>query len=309
MTRVAFLGNSPWSVPTLECLALSGNEIVLVVTRPPVPAGRGSRLTPTDVARSAGELGLPLAEIATVKSGEGLAMLKGAAPDFLVVVAYGEILPADVLRTPAIAPVNLHFSLLPALRGAAPVQRALLQGSRSTGVTTMLISERLDSGDVLMQAVEDIREDDDSGSLGARLARIGADLMVATLSGVLDGSLVARPQDEREATFAPKVPDREIDWSLGAAEVVNFVRALAPEPGASTRFDGDVLKVFRAGIAPEAAGVAGTILGAGKDGLTVATGNGAVRVLEVAPAGRKRMSGADFVRGYHPAQGDVLGFA
>jgi methionyl-tRNA formyltransferase len=309
VTRVAFLGNSPWSVPTLEALARSDSEVVLVVTRAPVPAGRGSKLTPTDVAGSAGELGLPLAQVPTVKSGEGLARLRDAEPDFLVVVAYGEILPLEVLSAPAIAAVNLHFSLLPALRGAAPVQRALLQGSHTTGVTTMLISETLDAGGVLMQAVEDIRQDDDSGSLGARLAHIGADLMIATLSGLSDGSLVARPQNEREATFAPKLLGREIDWSLGAAEVANFVRALSPHPGASTHFRGDVLKVFRAQIAPEAEGPAGTILASGNDGLTVAAGDGAVRMLEVAPAGRKRMSGADFVRGYRPAPGDVLGFA
>lgn len=309
MTRVAFLGNSPWSVPTLVALTRPGIDVVFVGTRPPIPAGRGSKLAPTDVASSARELELPLTEAATIRSGAGLTMLKSTEPDFLVVVAYGEILPSEVLSTPAIAAVNLHFSLLPALRGAAPVQRALLEGARRTGVTTMLMSDSLDAGDVLMQAMEDIREEDDSGSLGERLAHIGAHLMIATLSGMAEGSLVARPQDERETTFAPKLLEREIDWTLGAADVVNFVRALSPQPGASTRFKGAVLKVFRAEIVPEADGPPGTTLASERDALIVAAGDGAVCLLEVALAGRKRMSGPDFVRGYHPSPGEISGFA
>ena len=309
MTRVAFLGNSPWSVPTLEALARSDDEVVFVGTRPPVPAGRGSKLTPTAVANAARALGLEPIEVPTIKSGEGLARLKSVEPDFLVVVAYGEILPSEVLSTPRIAAVNLHFSLLPQLRGAAPVQFALLDGSPTTGVTTMLMAEALDAGDVLMQVVEDIRAEDDCGSLGSRLADIGASLIVETLAGVASRSLVARPQDERQATFAPKLVDREISWSQAAAEVANFVRALSPQPGASTRFRGEVLKVFRAEVVSDERGSPGRILAAGKDGVTVAAGDGAVRLLEVAPAGRKRMSGSDFVLGYHPAPGDGLGFA
>ncbi len=309
MSRVAFLGNSPWSVPTLEALARSDHEVVFVGTRPPVPAGRGSRLTATEVAGSARGLGLEPAEVPTVKSGEGLARLKAAEPDFLVVVAYGEILPAEVLTTPSIAAVNLHFSLLPASRGAAPLQHALIQGSAVTGVTTMLMSEALDAGDILMQVVDNVRDDDDCGSLGSRLAEVGGGLVVATLDGLAGRSLVARPQDEREATFAPKLVNREIAWSKEAREVVNFVRALSPQPGASARFRGEILKVFRAEVVQGGSGDAGSVLVADKDGVTVAAGGGAVRLLEVAPAGRKRMSGRDFVLGYHPAPGDALGFA
>lgn len=309
MRRVAFLGNSPWSVPTLEALVRSDNEVVFVGTRPPVPAGRGSKLTATAVADSARALGLKPAEVLTIKSGDGLARLKAAEPDFLVVVAYGEILPAEVLAAPKIAAVNLHFSLLPAFRGAAPVQHALLEGSTVTGVTTMLMSEALDTGDILMQVVDDIRDDDDCGSLGARLAEVGAGLVVVTLSGLAEKSLVARAQDEREATFAPKLTAREIPWSEGARHVVDFIRALSPQPGASARFRGEILKVFRAEVAQGRPESPGRITAADKEGVTVATGDGAVRLLEVAPAGRKRMSASDFVLGYRPVPGDGLGFA
>src|SRR5438105_2231567 len=216
--RVAFLGNAPWSVPSLEALAGSPHRPVLVVTRERRPAGRGNRLTSRPVAEAARRLRLPVEEVATVKSGQGFEALARAAPDVLAVVAYGEILPKAVLEVPAVAPFNLHFSLLPELRGAAPVQRAILDGLAATGVTTIRMDEGMDTGPILLQAEEAIDQADDAGSLGERLAAIGGRLLVDTIDRLEAGTLEPMPQDDAAATRAPKLTadDRWLDWTLGA---------------------------------------------------------------------------------------------
>jgi methionyl-tRNA formyltransferase len=305
---VVFLGNDPWSVPPLEALAASTHRPELVVTRVPKPAGRGSKLTPTAVADAARRLDLPLVETETVKRDAGFEALVAARPDVLVVVAYGEILPDAVLELPSVAPVNLHFSLLPALRGASPVQGALLEGLARTGVTTMVMDAGLDTGPVLLRREEPVRDDDDAGSLGERLAAVGGGLLVDTLDGLAAGTLEPRPQ-EGEPSFAPKLKpeDRWIDWNEPADAVVRRVRALAPEPAASTRFRGDVLKVFRATPVDGPEGEPGAVVAVDRDGVAVAAGSGAVRLDEVAPAGRRRMAAADFARGHRPEPGERLG--
>lgn len=306
--RVAFLGNDRWSVPSLRALAGSGHEVALVGTRAPRPAGRGRRPRPTPVADAARELGLPLVEVETVKRGSGLEGLRAAAPEVLVVVAYGEILPPEVLSLPAVAPVNVHFSLLPALRGADPVRRALLEGVDRTGVTTMRMDEGMDTGPVLLQREEPIRPDDDAGSLGERLAATGGELLVETLDRLGVGDLEERAQDHELATVAPKLrPEEEwIDWGEDAAAVRRRVRALAPDPGARTRFRGRVLKVLRASEAA-GQGTPGEVLRASEDGLVVVAGRGAVELEEVLPEGRRRMTGREFVRGHRPEPGERLG--
>lgn len=308
--RVAFLGNAAWSVPPLEALAASRHEVAVVVTRAPKPGGRGNRLIPTPVAEAARELNLPLEEVVTVKRDQGLEALRAVEPDVLVVVAYGEILPKEVLEIPTIAPVNLHFSLLPELRGAAPVQRALMEGLTATGVTTMRMDEGMDTGPILLQAEEAIEPTDDAGSLGMRLAGIGGRLLIDTLDRLAAGELKGRPQDDAEATFAPKLrpEERVIDWTQSATQIVNQVRALSPAPGASATFRGKNLKVMRATADTEAPSTApaGTIAIVSKEGLAVATSEGLVRLEEVALEGRRRMSGAEFVRGHRPDVGEPL---
>jgi methionyl-tRNA formyltransferase len=301
--RVAFLGNDPRSVPTLEALAASPHAPAVVVTREPRPAGRGGELRPTAVAEAARRLGLPLREVATVKEGEGREALERAEPDVLVVVAYGEILPGDLLALPRIAPINVHFSLLPELRGADPVRRAILEGLATTGVTTIRMDEGMDTGPILLQAEEPIRPDDDAGSLGERLAALGARLLVETLDGL--EVLGERPQDDARATIARKIPREEewIDWSEPAEAIVRRVRALSPEPGARTRLRGKVLKVYRA-RAVDGEGEPGTIVAPGE--LEVAAGRGAVALEEVLPEGRRRMTGAELARGYRPEPGERL---
>jgi methionyl-tRNA formyltransferase len=309
--RVAFLGNDRWSVPPLEALASSQHDIVLVATRTPRPGRRGGADVPTPVAEAARRLGVPVAEVETVKRGRGLDAVAGVRPDVLAVVAYGEILPREILALPALAPVNVHYSLLPELRGAAPVQRAILAGLIATGVTTLVMDEGLDTGPILLQATEPIHEDDDARTLGDRLAAVGGRLLVDTLDRLSSGTIEPLPQDPARATLAPKIARQErwLDWTESAGEILRRVRALAPRPAASTLFRGGTLKVQRAaregGTSREAE--PGVVLVADSSGVVVGAGEGAVRLLEVAPAGRGRMGGSEFVRGYRPKVGERLG--
>jgi len=302
--RVVFLGNDPRSVPTLESLAASEHEVALVVTREPRPAGRGGELRPTAVAEAARRLELPLREVATVKEGEGREALEGAEPDVLVVVAYGEILPPEILELPRVAPINVHFSLLPELRGADPVRRAILQGLETTGVTTMRMDEGMDTGPILLRAEEPIAPDDDAGALGERLAALGGRLLVETLDRL--GDLEEVPQDDARATLAGKIPREEewIDWAEPVEAVIRRVRALSPEPGARTRLRGRVLKVYRARAVP-GEGEPGTLVS--PEEMIVAAGVGAVALEEVLPEGRRRMTGAELARGHRPEPGERLG--
>ena len=307
--RVVFLGNDPWSVASLEALASSSHEVSLVATRDPRPAGRKGELRPTAVAEAARRLELPLIETPTVKRDEGFEAISSQEPEVLVVVAYGEILPVAVLDLPTRIPVNVHFSLLPALRGADPVRRAILEGMAETGVTTMRMDEGMDTGPILLQATEPILEADDSASLGERLARLGGDLLVRTLDGLESGEVTEHVQDDSRATMAPKMKpeDEWIDWSQPADAIWNRIRALAPDPGAKTRFGDKVLKVVRAQIV-EAGGEPGTIVELPKTGLVVAAGSGGgLSLEEVVPEGRKRMGGADFARGQRLSVGEQLG--
>ncbi len=306
--RVAFLGNDAWSVPSLRALAGSIHDVVVVATAPPKPAGRGNHPTPTAVASAARELGLPLAEVDTVKRGDGFDLLAGARPEVLVVVAYGEILPRTVLELPAVAPVNLHFSLLPALRGASPVQSALRVGMDRTGVTTIVMDEGLDTGPVVMQREVVVEPEDDAGTLGARLAGVGAEILVDSVGLLCTEGFAPTPQDDALATYAPKLgpQDRALDWSQPAEALVALCRALSPAPAAQTSFRGDPLKVYRAD-AVDGGGPQGEIVAVTKAGIVVGTAAGGFRPLEVAPAGRRRMSGADLVNGLRPRVGERLG--
>jgi methionyl-tRNA formyltransferase len=306
--RVVFLGNDPWSVASLEALASSSHDVALVATRDPRPAGRKGELRPTAVAEAAKRLELPLIETPTVKRDEGFAALGSQEPDVLAVVAYGEILPSAVLELPRVAPVNVHFSLLPALRGADPVRRAIDEGLAETGVTTMRMDEGMDTGPILLQASEAIRAEDDSSTLGERLAAVGGDLLVRTLDGLESGDVTEQEQDDSQATMAPKMKpeDEWIDWTEPAGRIWNRIRALAPDPGAKTRFHERVLKLVRASVT-DGSGEPATLIEVSKNGLVVAAGQGALSLEEVVPEGRKRMSAGDFARGSRPSVGERLG--
>jgi methionyl-tRNA formyltransferase len=317
--RVVFLGNDPWSVPTLEALAAADDlEVALVITNPPRPAGRGSRLTPTAVAEAARRIGLEVLEVDGVRSGAGRDAIRRLRPDVIVVVAYGELLTREVLAVPRLGTVNLHLSLLPRWRGAAPVQRAILEGDRTTGVSVMLLDEGMDTGPVLSTLEEPIDPDDDGASLGRRLATRGAPLVVDQLRALDAGTASPRSQDDTAATHAAKITaaDRTIDWRQPASAIARRVRALAPVPGATTTFRGAPLKILRAGsrgrgverewgVEREEAPARAGALRVDADGTPwVAASGGEVALLEVAPAGRARMPGADWARGARIGPGE-----
>ena len=314
--RVVYLRNDAWSVPPLEALAGDpGIEPVLVLTRTPRPGRRGAPPAPTPVAASARELDLPLLEVPTVVSGPGRSSLREADPDVVVVVAYGELLPRDALEAGRFGAVNLHLSLLPRWRGASPVQHALLAGDTETGVTTMLLDEGLDTGPVLAQAVVAIEAEDDAGRLGARLARLGGELLARTIVDLAAGRVTPRAQEDALATAAPKLTaeDRRLRWDRPAAELVGRVRAFAPRPGADTLRGDRILKILAAapvaeeGAADPAEAAAGTVVRVDPTWFEVAAGEGRVRVLEVAAEGRARMPTGDWLRGSRLEPGERLG--
>jgi methionyl-tRNA formyltransferase len=312
--RVAFLGNDTWSLPPLRALVDAPDiEVELVLTNPPRPAGRGSQLTPTAVSDAAGALDLPLLEVDRIREGEGFDALDALEPDAIVVVAYGEILTPDVLDIPRLGAVNLHFSLLPRWRGAAPVQRAILDGDETTGVTVMLMDEGMDTGPILATYETPIGPQENAGSLGARLAERGAPLLVETLRGLDDGTVEPRSQDHTAARYASKLlPDeRTIDWGQGIEAIARRVRAFAPEPGAVATFRGGRLKVLRVHARPREDTLAAVPkigeIGVLEDDTPIVQGRGGgIELLDVAPAGRRRMSGAEWARGARIQPGERL---
>jgi methionyl-tRNA formyltransferase len=302
------MGTPDFAVPSLEALAAAGHTVPLVVTQPDRPKGRGRRLEPPPVKLSAERLGLRVLQPASLKDEAVLRALAAAEADFIVVVAFGHILRENVLTLPRIACLNVHASLLPAYRGPAPIQWAVINGERETGVTTMIMERGLDTGDILLTAHEPIGPDDTAGTMHDRLARTGASLIVRTLDAFADGSIRRTPQDHARATYAPmlKKEDGRIDWQRPAAALEPFVRGMTPWPGAYTFLKDLRIKVHRAGISDRPCNdPPGTVLVAA-DGLVVATGDGALALHEVQGASGNRLSVSEFLRGGRIRAGDVL---
>jgi methionyl-tRNA formyltransferase len=297
--RVVFMGTPAAAVPSLRALA-DVYDVVGVYTRPDKPRGRGLHTESSVVKRAAEELGLAVMQPRRLR-GEHEA-LRGLRPDAVAVVAYGALLPPEILEVPPLGCVNVHFSLLPRWRGAAPVERAIIAGDERTGVTTMVMNEGLDTGPIVLQEEIDIGRDDTSGTLRERLADIGAPLLVRTLDDLVTGKAQLRPQNDNEATFADKIDVNEsgLDANEKAESLERKVRAFDPAPGAFLPFRGKRLKVWRAEVV-RGEGEAGTFV----DGC-VQTSDGRLRLIEVQPEGKRRMSGDDFVNGYRPANGEKL---
>jgi len=297
--RVVFAGTPEVALPSLRAVAESRHELVGVVTRPDAPRGRGRSLVASPVARLAGELGVPALKPAHPKDPEFQAQLRELAPDCCPVVAYGALLPASALDIPQHGWVNLHFSILPAWRGAAPVQRALWAGDEFTGATTFRIVPALDAGPTYGVVTERVRDTDTAGDLLARLAEAGAPLLVATLDGIEDGRLEARPQPVDGVSLAPKilVEDAEVRWTEPALAVDRRIRACTPAPGAWTTFQGDRLKVGPVCPDPDAPVLAPGALAVGKSTVHVGTGTAPVRLGDVQASGKKQMAAADWARG------------
>ena len=296
--RLVFAGTPAAAVPSLRALFDSDHEVVAVITRADAPAGRGKRLTPSPVKELAQEYGVPA--LTPARARDVIGELEALRPDCCPVVAYGKILPIEVLQVPRLGFVNLHFSLLPAYRGAAPVQHALLHGEDITGATTFLLDEGMDTGPVLGSMTETVRPWDTGGDLLARLAEGGAGLLVQTLDALEAGTLRAEPQQAEGISYAPKitVADARVDWSAPTATVDGQVRACTPAPGAWTTLDGVRVKLGPVRPADTASLKPGEV----GDGL-VGTGSGDVRLSTVQPAGRGPIDAAAWLRGARLAPG------
>jgi methionyl-tRNA formyltransferase len=313
--RVVFFGTPEFALPSLSALARR-HEVALVFTQPDRPKGRGRALAEPPVKELARALGIPVHQPEKLAEADVRPLLEAAGAEAAVVVAYGLKIPDWLLALHPRGAINVHGSLLPAWRGAAPVNRAIVEGDAETGVTTMLLASRMDAGPVLMQRRTPIAPEETAGELSARLAELGAVLLVVTLDGLVSGTVQPRPQDDAAATFAPKMTkeDGRVDWSRPALQVVNLVRGVNPWPGAYTHRDGRPLKIWRAAAAARPAGApagaaAGTILAASlHEGLIVACGAGeAVALLSVQPEGKKPMPAPEYLRGHAVAAGGLLG--
>jgi methionyl-tRNA formyltransferase len=311
--RLVVAGTPHTAVPSLRALLESRHEVVAVVTRPDSRAGRGRTLAPSPVKQVALEHGLEVLTPPTPRDAVFIAQLTEIAPDCCPVVAYGALVPRAALDVPAHGWVNLHFSLLPAWRGAAPVQRALMAGDDVTGATTFVLEEGLDTGPVLGTLTETVRPDDTAGTLLDRLSVAGAGLLVATMDGLADGSLHAVPQPAEGVSLAPKLTTEEarVRWQLPAHVVDRQVRGCTPSPGAWSTFRGERLKVGPVGL-PSGSLSAGVALEPGelhatKHEVLVGTGSSAVELREVGPHGRKPMTAADWARGIRIMPGERLG--
>ena len=298
-----------FAVPTLEALVRAGFRVPLVLTQPDRPKGRGLEVVASPVKQAAERLQLPIYQPEKIKQNEELRMkLETIRPQAIIVVGYGRIIPPWMLELPALGNINLHASLLPKYRGAAPIQWAIARGETVTGVTTMRIDEGLDTGDILLQRELSISENDTAETLSPKLAAIGADLMIETLHGLEAGTIHPQKQDNARATLAPilKKEDGRIDFTRSAQEIYNRLRGFQPWPGAFTTFRGKGLSITAIKLAADRVSAAELLVRDGR--LFVGCGNGsAVELLEVQPEGKKRMAAGDFVRGYRPQTGERVG--
>jgi len=311
--KLVFSGTPELALPPLEALLRAGHELLLVITQPDRPKGRSGAPRPSPVKQAALAHGLPVHQPESINDPATVDKLVALAPDVLVVAAFGQILGRHVIEAPRLACVNVHASLLPKYRGAAPIPAAILNGDAETGVTIQKVARKLDAGDIIRQASIAIDPDDTAGSLAEKLARLGAHLLVEALADLETGTARFTPQDHSQATYAPMMTkdDGLIDWSQPAAGIERFVRAMAPWPqaftflprgGTSLRLN--IARVSAAGGVP--AGEPGEVVEIARDGFMVKAGLGSVVVRELQPAGKRQMTAAEFVRGYRLARGERL---
>ncbi|PLS16631.1 methionyl-tRNA formyltransferase [Bacillus sp. M6-12] len=301
MTKIVFMGTPDFSVPVLQRIIAEGYEVVGVVTQPDRPVGRKRVLTPPPVKVEAEKHSIPVFQPEKIRNQQELASILDLNPDLVVTAAFGQILPNQLLEAPKFGCINVHASLLPELRGGAPIHYAILQGKEKTGITIMYMAEKLDAGDILTQAEIPIEDDDTTGTLFEKLSALGSDLLAQTLPSLLKGELIPIPQNHEQATFAPNIKreQEKIDWSKPGEEIYNQIRGLNPWPVAYTSLNGDVIKVWGAKKREASSnGAPGEIIGLLEDGIKVKTGNStAVIISELQPAGKKRMSVKDYLRG------------
>lgn len=306
--RIVFMGTPEFACPTLRTLIERGEQVVAVVTQPDRPKGRGQQTLPPPVKVVALEHGIPVLQPVKVRLPESIEEIRALEPDLVVVVAFGQILPKALLDIPKKGCINVHASLLPRYRGAAPLNWCIVNGETETGVTTMMMDVGLDTGDMLLKRATPIDPDEDTQSLHDRMSALGAELLAETLDRLVAGDLVPEKQDDALTCYAPmmKKEDGLIDWTRSAQSIKNQVRGMTPWPGAYSTLDGRFLKVYRVQTAANS-GVAGTVLSAGRDGIEVACGEGSLLIRELQLEGKKRMAAGDFLAGYKVQPGTPLG--
>lgn len=308
--KLIFMGTPDFSVGALKALIEAGHEIQAVVTQPDKPKGRGKAVLMTPVKEVALEHGIPVYQPVRIrKEPEFIETLKAMEPDAMVVVAFGQILPKEVLDIPRYGCVNIHASLLPKYRGAAPIQWAVIDGERESGVTTMLMDEGLDTGDMLEKAIVVLDEKETGGSLHDKLSEAGGRLIVSTLKKLEEGTAVRTPQGETPTAYARMLDKSlgDIDWTMDAAAIERLIRGLNPWPSAYTSLDGKTLKIWAADVlAEEADGEPGEVLRVGKDAIFVKTGEGTLAIKELQLEGKKRMDAGAFLRGFSLEPGAVF---
>lgn len=311
--RILFMGTGGFAVPSLKALLASQHEVIGVVTQPDRPAGRGRQLRVSPIKQIAVEACITVYQPEKVRSEDFVALVRDLSPDAIVVASFGQIIPKSVLEIPKFGNINVHSSLLPKYRGAAPIHYALFKGEERTGVTTMLMNVGLDTGPILLQAELEILPDEDEASLEARLAEIGAELLLTTLSEVESGSVVPKEQDDSLASYAPSVKREEcmIDWQSDARTIVNRVRGCSPRPGAYTFWQGSVVKVWSASVSEDQNGEkkSGEVVRVTDEGIIVKAGNGTVLLRIIQPENKKRMQAAEFARGYRVSIGSNFNMA
>lgn len=304
---IIFFGTPEFAVPSLKALVETGEDITLVVTQPERAKGRGHKLLPTPVKAAAKEMGIQVIEPLTLKDDYLILRLSEIRPEFIIVVAYGKILPKRILEMPLRGCINLHASLLPKYRGAAPIQWALIQGEEKTGVTTMLMDEGLDTGAVFLKKELRIDENDNAESLSRKLSEIGASLLIETIRGIRSDSLKPTPQ-EGEPSYAPPLrkEDGNINWNKTAREIFNLIRGTYPWPGAYCIIGNERVRILRAKPLNNLAGLPGIIEKVSKEELLIGTGQGLLSILELQPSGKSPMSIKAFLQGRRLIQGSAL---
>ena len=307
--KIIFMGTPQFSVPALIALHENNYDVSMVVTAPDRPRGRGRKMAPPSVKRTALDLGYQVSQPASIKTGEFAGLIEDLEPDFLVVIAFGRILSENLIAMPRIGTINIHASLLPKYRGPAPIQWAIIKGEKETGVCSMLMEKELDAGNVLLSAKEAINPDDTSGTMHDRLAVKGAAILIDTLKAFADDRIQPMPQDHSLATYAPMLSkdDGLINWNKSAESLANFIRGVNPWPGAYTFLGGKRLKIFKSRpLASEIAEFPGTVLKGFADELRVATAKGALCVEEIQGDSGKRLLIKDFLRGHKIPPGSLL---
>ena len=321
--RIVFMGTPDFSVPALKALVEAGHQVIAVVTQPDKPKGRGKEVQMTPVKIQAMEYGIPVYQPAKVREASFVEVLKGLEADAYVVIAFGQILPKAVLELPKYGCINIHASLLPKYRGAAPIQWCVIDGERETGITTMMMDVGLDTGDMLEKAVIPIEEKETGGSLHDKLSMAGGDLILSTLKKLEEGTLVRTPQTDEGTCYAKMLTKSlgDIDWNQGSVSIERLIRGLNPLPSAYTMWNGKTIKIWAAdviagreaaeflsesGVPAETGTAPGTVVCSDKRGLVVCTGGGLLSIRELQMEGKKRMDTPAFLRGYPIPAGDMF---